>query len=144
MTDVRRSFTVAQSREKVVAYLQDFANAEAWDPGTVSCSRIGAGPLRVGARWHNQSKFRGRTTELQYELTRLEPDHLTFVGENKTVTATDDLTFTDVEGGTEIDYHAHFEWHGWVKLAAPFVNGAIQDLGDPTVEQLTKVLEALP
>ncbi|KAA0023606.1 SRPBCC family protein [Antrihabitans cavernicola] len=144
MTDVRRTFTVNQSREKVVAFLQDFSNAEAWDPGTVNCARVGAGPLRVGARWHNVSKFRGRTTELDYELVRSEPGRLTFVGENKTVTSTDDLTFAEVAEGTAIGYHAHFEWHGLVKLAAPFVKGAIEELGDPTVAQMKSVLESLP
>lgn len=143
MTDVRRTFTVNQPRDKVVNYLRDFANAEHWDPGTVTCSQVGAGPVGVGTHWHNVSKFRGRTTELDYELVRSESDRLTFVGKNKSATSTDDLTFREVDRGTEIGYHAHFDFHGLAKLVVPFVKGAIEDLGDPTVQQMTKVLNAL-
>lgn len=143
MTDVRRSFIVNQPMDQVVGYLRDFANAERWDPGTVTCTQVGDGPVGVGTHWHNVSEFRGRRTNLDYELVRDEPDRLTFVGKNKTATSTDELTFAEVEGGTEVGYHAHFDFHGLAKLAVPFIKGAIEDLGDPTVRQMTKVLNAL-
>jgi len=143
MTDVRRTFTVNQPRDKVVGYLRDFGNAERWDPGTVTCTQVGDQPVAVGTRWHNVSDFRGRKTNLDYELVRDEPDRLTFVGKNKTATSTDDLTFRDVEGGTEVGYHAHFDFHGLAKLAVPFIRGTIEDLGDPTAKQMTRVLNAL-
>lgn len=143
MTDVRRTFTVNQPMDKVVNYLRDFANAEHWDPGTVTCTQVGSGPVRVGTHWRNVSEFRGRRTELGYELVRSEPDRLTFVGKNKTATSTDDLSFREVEGGTEVGYHAHFDFHGLAKLVVPFIKGTIEGLGDPTVRQMTKVLTAL-
>lgn len=143
MVDVRRTFTVSKPIEKVVAYLEDFAHAEEWDPGTKTCTQVGTGPVEVGTHWDNLSEFRGRETTLDYELVRSEPERLTFVGKNKTATSTDDITFRAVEGGTEISYHAHFDFHGLAKLASPLVAGALEDLGDPTVEQMTKALSAL-
>ncbi len=143
MTDVRRTFTVSQPMDKVVSYLEDFANAEQWDPGTVTCTRIGAAPVGVGTHWKNVSKFRGRTTELDYELVRSEPDRLTFVGKNKTATSTDDLHFRAADGKTEISYHAHFDFHGLARLAEPFLKGALEKLGDQTEAQMRKTINAV-
>lgn len=57
MVHVQRTVVVGKPVEQVVAYLADFANAVQWDPGTQSCTRMGAeGPVQVGATWHNVSK----------------------------------------------------------------------------------------
>ncbi|MDQ4038607.1 MAG: SRPBCC family protein [Actinomycetota bacterium] len=143
MTDVRRTFTVKQPPDKVVAYLKDFANTEQWDPGTVSTTRVGNGPIAVGTTWRNISEFRGRKTQLEYRLTRAESRRLTFVGKNKTATSTDDLNFREVDGGTEISYHAHFEFHGLAKLATPFLKAPLEKLGNDTERQMRETINAL-
>jgi len=141
--DVRRTFTVQQPTDKVVTYLKDFANTEQWDPGTVTTTRVGNGPIEVGTRWHNVSEFRGRKTELDYRLSLAQARRLTFVGENKTATSTDDLRFREVDGGTEIAYHAHFKFHGLAKLATPFLKGALEKLGDQTEAQMRETINGL-
>lgn len=141
MVAVERVFTVSTPRPEVHAYLRDFANAEEWDPGTISCRRQGDGPVAVGATWSNVSEFRGKETELTYRLTQDSPDHLQFVGENKTVTSTDDISFAADGTGTRITYHAEFAFHGLAALATPFVKGQLEELGDKTQAQLTTVLD---
>ncbi|MBA3338206.1 MAG: SRPBCC family protein [Geodermatophilaceae bacterium] len=143
MTDVRRTFTVQQPTDKVVNYLRDFANTEQWDPGTVTTTRVDDGPIEFGTRWKNVSEFRGRKTELEYRLTRAEARRLTFVGENKTVTSTDDLNFGEVDGGTQIEYHAHFEFHGLAKLATPLLQAPLEKLGDQTEQQMRETINGL-
>jgi carbon monoxide dehydrogenase subunit G len=143
MVDVERSFTVPRPVRVVVEYLKDFAHAESWDPGTVSCSRVDGGPIEVGAKWHNVSEFRGRKTELAYQLTRFEPQHLTFVGENKTATSTDDLKFADVDGATSITYHANIVFHGIAKLADPLLKREFEKVGDQVVAAMTESISAL-
>jgi carbon monoxide dehydrogenase subunit G len=144
MLTVERTFTVDRPIETVFDYLADFTHTEAWDPGTVSTTRVDSGPLQPGARFHNVSTFRGRRTELEYELTTFDPrSHLTFTGNNKTVTSVDDLSFRPSGAGTEIHYAAHFDFHGVAKLAAPLLKKAFDSLADETVEQLTGVLEQL-
>ncbi|MDQ3716681.1 MAG: SRPBCC family protein [Actinomycetota bacterium] len=143
MTDVQRTFTVNQPMDKVVTYLKDFANTERWDPGTVTTTRVGSGPIEVGACWRNISEFRGRKTTLEYTLTKAEPSRLTFVGKNKTVTSTDDLHFREVDGGTEISYQAHFEFQGLARLVTPFLKGALEKLGDQTEQQMRATVNAL-
>jgi carbon monoxide dehydrogenase subunit G len=140
---VQRTFKVSKPVDVVVDYLKDFAHAEAWDPGTVSCSRDGSGPVAVGAKWNNVSKVRGKETKLEYRLERLEPERITFVGENKTATSTDDITFTTVDGGAQIHYDSDIVFHGIAKLADRFMVKEFERLGDETVEKMTKVLNAL-
>lgn len=145
MVHVQRTFTVSKPVDLVVDYLKDFAHAEAWDPGTVRCTRKGtaAGPVVVGTSWHNVSQVRGKETELSYRLDRLEARRLTFVGENKTATSTDDITFTSVAEGTQIAYDSNIVFHGLAKLADPFMRKEFERLGDETVEKMTGVLNAL-
>jgi carbon monoxide dehydrogenase subunit G len=145
VVDVERKITVRTSVEAVVGYLKDFANAEQWDPGTVSCVRIDGDdqPIGVGAHWHNVSNFRGRQTELDYRLDRLEARRVVFVGTNRTATSTDDLTVTEGTDGTVITYHANIVFHGLAKLADPFLRREFDRLGDEVVHTMTTALTAL-
>jgi carbon monoxide dehydrogenase subunit G len=135
--------TVRKPVDVVVGYLQDFGRAEEWDPGTRSCTRLDEGPIRVGARWRNVSRFRGKETELTYELVRLEPEHLVFVGRNKTATSTDDLTLTPAPDGTAITYRATIVFHGLATLAGPFVKREFEKLGDAVVGSMTAAVNAI-
>ncbi|SDP66313.1 Carbon monoxide dehydrogenase subunit G [Klenkia soli] len=144
MPTVERTFTVSAPIEKVGPYLADFANAEAWDPGTKTCTPIDGQPVQVGSRWKNVSEFMGRETELEYRLERWEPDHLTLIGENKTVTSTDDISLRAVDARTtEITYHVDFDFHGVAAVAGPLLKPALEKLGSDTEEQMTKVLPTI-
>ncbi len=136
MVHVTRTFTVDHPVEFVVDYLADFSHAEAWDPGTQSCTRTdGSGPIAVGATWHNVSKVLGRETELTYKLEKLEPGHVVLVGSNKTATSTDDITVTATDsGGSEITYTADIELNGAAKLGAPVMKIEMERLGTKTEE----------
>jgi carbon monoxide dehydrogenase subunit G len=140
MVDVIREFTVPRPPQEVVAYLSDFSNAVAWDPGTVRCDRVGSGPVQVGSTWKNTSKVLGRETELDYVLTTLEPDHVVLRGTNKTATSTDDITVKPDGSGSAVTYHAHIVFNGIAKLAEPLMQRLFEKLGDETVEGITREL----
>jgi carbon monoxide dehydrogenase subunit G len=145
MITVERSFEVDKNVDTVHDYLRDFGHATEWDPGTKSCDRTdGPGPIAVGATWHNVSELKGRETELTYELRHDEPDHLTFVGTNKTATSTDDIRLTPArDGGSRITYRAQIVFNGVAKLAQPFLDGEFERLGDATVRSLTRAIAGL-
>lgn len=144
MVDVSRTLTVHTPLPTVVGYLKDFANAESWDPGTVSCTRITDGPVGIGTEWRNVSQFRGRETTLTYRLEQIEDDRLVFVGRNKTATSTDNLSFTTLDdGGTSITYRAHVVFHGLARLADPFMKKEFDRLGDELIATMTTALEKL-
>jgi hypothetical protein len=77
----------------------------------------------VGTTWHNVSEIKGHETELAYRLEELTPTHIKFVGENKSATSIDDMTFAAAGTGTSITYHSHVEFHGVAKIASPFLQG---------------------
>jgi carbon monoxide dehydrogenase subunit G len=141
---VERTVETDRPIDRVFDYLSDFTNTEEWDPGTVSTKRVDSGPIAVGTRFHNVSQFRGRETQLEYRLTRLEPvRRLTFVGENKTVTSTDDLRLSSTATGTAIRYQARFDFKGMAKLTSPFLRSTFEKLADQTADQLRGALAKL-
>ena len=143
MIDIERSFPVNKPVDVVVNYLKDFANAEEWDPGTKSCVQETAGPVEVGTTWHNVSVIKGRETELTYRLAELEPGHVKLIGENKTATSIDDMTVAATPSGSMITYHAQITFNGLAKLAGPFLQSEFNDLGEKTVEQMTRAINTL-
>ena len=145
MVQVSRTFTVDKPVEFVVDYLADFSHAEAWDPGTQSCTRTdGTGPVAVGATWHNVSKVLGRETELTYRLEKLEPGHVVLVGSNDTATSTDDITVVAAgDGRSEVTYTADIELHGAAKLGAPVMKIEMERLGKKTEEQMKETFARL-
>jgi carbon monoxide dehydrogenase subunit G len=146
MLSVERTFSVARPVSEVYAYLRDFTNTEQWDPGTVRTTRTDDGELKVGAQFHNVSKFRGKETELDYVLSEDVTDkHVVFTGENKTASTRDDLSVAaQPDGRTEIWYVATFEFHGLARLAEPLIKRGLDKLADETVAQMSAVLEGRP
>lgn len=142
---VQRVVTVSTPAETVLGYLADFGHAEAWDPGTRSCTRADdGGPVGVGSTWRNVSVWGGRETELTYRLVDRTPRRLTFVGENSIVTATDEIDVEpSADGGCTVTYHAELRFKGLVKLASPFLRREIERLGDELERTLPPVLERL-
>ena len=141
MIEVERVMTLDHRLRDVVGFLADFSNAELWDPGTITCERIGTGELSVGCEWHNVSEFRGRRTELLYRLARFDADHLTFVGRNKTATSTDDMRFEEHDGRTRLTYRARVEFNGLARLATPLLKREFDRLGDQVVERLPQAVD---
>ncbi|HCB07360.1 MAG TPA: SRPBCC family protein [Nocardioides sp.] len=144
MTTVRRTFNVTPPPRVVIDYLKDFSHAEEWDPGTQSCTRIDAGPVRVGSEWHNESKIAGISTELTYQLTELSDQRIVLVGTNDTATSTDTMTVVPDGSGSEVTYEAVIEMNGAAKLAAPLVKVMFEKIGSETEDKLTAVLNRLP
>jgi carbon monoxide dehydrogenase subunit G len=135
--------TVDRPMNIVVGYLRDFAHTEQWDPGTVSCVRTDAGPLRVGSTWRNVSTFMGRRAELDYRLARLVSAHLTFVGRNDKAVSVDDITFVPDGARTRITYQANIQFSGVARFAAPFLRREFNRLADEVAEQLPATINAL-
>ena len=145
MVSVHRVMSVSTPVETVIGYLADFGHAEVWDPGTKSCTRSDdGGPVDIGSTWRNVSVFNGRELELNYRLVSRTPSRLTFVGENPTVTATDNIRVElSDDGATTVTYHAILTFKGLLKLAAPFLRREFERLGDEVERLLPPVLERL-
>ncbi|MFB7380160.1 SRPBCC family protein [Kitasatospora purpeofusca] len=140
MVRVLRTVTLDRAADEVLRYLADFGNTEQWDPGTVRCDRLDGGPVAEGSTWRNISRFRGRETELLYRLERLAPDRLVFVGRNRTLTATDDITVLAAGAGAVLTYRAELRFNGLARLAAPLLRREFELLADAVAARLPVVL----
>ena len=101
-----------------------------------------SGPVKVGSTWQNVSEFKGKETELEYRLTELTAELVKFQGKNKTATSVDTISVQATDDGSAITYHAKIEFHGVAKLATPFLKSEFEELGDKTVEQMTRAINA--
>ncbi|GGC58046.1 SRPBCC family protein [Hoyosella rhizosphaerae] len=143
MVHVQRTFVVDKPIDVVVKYLSDFSNTVDWDPGTVACTRLDDGPIRVDAQWRNVSRVLGNETELTYELEVFEADRVKFVGKNKTATAIDDIRLRSENGETEVHYTADITFHGFAKLASPVMRLFFERLGSKVVIDMQAAVAAL-
>ncbi|MBA2390109.1 MAG: SRPBCC family protein [Geodermatophilaceae bacterium] len=143
MPIIRRTVVAAQPLQAVFTYLADFANAEDWDAGTVSCRRL-SGEGGVGTTYENVSSFRGRETTLIYRVMEyVENERLVLRGENKTVTAVDTMTFDPAPAGTRVTYSADFTFKGIAALLTPLLKGPLAKLGDEAERSLAAALARL-
>lgn len=144
MPTVSRTFTVKPEPAVVLDYLQDFTNAEEWDPGTERCTRNDSGPIAVGSTFHNVSEIAGVSTELTYTLEKLTHDTIVLVGRNETATSTDTITvLPSAGGGSEVTYEAVIEMSGAAKLAAPAVKVLFEKVGNEVERDMTRALDRL-
>jgi uncharacterized protein YndB with AHSA1/START domain len=143
MPTIRRTVVAAKPVDTVFAYLADFANAEEWDAGTLSCRRL-SGDGGVGTTYENVSSFRGRKTTLVYEVMEcVENERLVLHGANKTVTAVDTMTFDPAPDGTRVTYNADFTFKGLAALLTPFLKKPLATLGDEAEKSLAAALARL-
>jgi uncharacterized protein YndB with AHSA1/START domain len=145
--EITRTIDTTAPLDKVFAYLSDFTTSTEWDPGTVETELV-SGTGGVGTSYHNTSKFLGRETELVYTVQKLVPDNLLVLeGNNKTVRATDTMTFAATATGTRVVYHAEFAFKGVVKLVAPLLSPllarAFKRLGDEAEVTMKSCLDRL-
>lgn len=140
---VERTFIVNRPIDEVFDYLSDFENTQEWDPGTLETTRTD-GDGGLGTTYRNRSSFVGREVELTYRTIGFDrPTFFSCQGTNKTVTATDTMTFAREGERTQIQYRADFAFHGLVKFIAPLiVKPKLSSLADETIEQITQALEA--
>ncbi|PJJ47847.1 carbon monoxide dehydrogenase subunit G [Mumia flava] len=143
MPTISRTFDVAVPPAAALEYLEDFAHAQEWDPGTQRCVRNDDGPIGVGSSWFNESKIYGVSTSLEYTLQERTDERLVFVGVNKSATSTDRITVTPNGEGSRITYVAEIELSGLTRLMDPVMKVVFERIGDEVVRDMTAALERL-
>jgi len=129
--------------DEAFAFVADFANAPAWDPGTASAVRIDAGPVGVGSRYRLGVRMRGRVVPMEYRIAVLEAPHrVVLEGHGSGVRATDTITFEEAGSGTRIGYVAEIHLEGWLRLVEPLAGGAFAKIGRDAREGMQRTLDA--
>jgi len=141
MITISRTFTVAAPVAVVLAYLRDLGNTAEWDGRRTT--RVGAGPVAVGASWLGESRILGVRTELTYTLVEADGDRLVFHGRSEGAGSTETVTVRPVRDGSELTYRVDLEVHGLAKLATPVLRMELEKLGTASAGRLAAVLNGL-
>lgn len=129
--------------DRAFAYLGDFSNVAAWDPGVVSSSRLDEGEVGLGSRFEVETSTAGRRQRLTYEITEWDPPRrLVLVGENPALRSVDTLTFAERDGGSSVTYHADLALRGAARFADPLLHVAFQVIGKRAADGLRRALDA--
>ncbi len=141
MTQLRETRRVVTPIEETFAYTSDFGNLAEWDPGIAASSRIGEGEIGVGSKFNVLVSFGSRETPMVYEMTSYEPPHrIVLRGTGRALTAVDDIRFTSIEEGTQIDYQAELEFSGFMRLLVPLMGPMLRNVGKKALDGLAAKL----
>jgi hypothetical protein len=143
MPILRETIETTLARDAAFAFVAEFANAPAWDPGTVTAERLDEGPVEVGARYQLGVRMRGRVAPMDYRITAFEPARrVVLAGSGSGVRATDEITFADRPDGTTITYVAEIHLTGWMRLLEPFAGGAFASIARQASQGMRSALDA--
>jgi carbon monoxide dehydrogenase subunit G len=124
------------------AFVADFANASAWDPGVATSERIDDGPVAVGARYRLGIRMSGRVAPMEYRITAYDvPGRVVLAGVGSGVRAIDEIRFAPAGTGTRVDYTADIHLTGLMRLAEPFAGGTFRKIGKDALAGMQRALD---
>jgi carbon monoxide dehydrogenase subunit G len=121
-------------RDEAFAFVADFSNAAAWDPGVAWSRRLGAADdpatdVGLGSRFALGIRMAGRIAPMEYAITTWQPPHrVVLTGRGSGVEAVDDIRFHETATGTRVDYTADIRLRGPMRLLAPFAGRAFASI----------------
>ncbi|HEX2625710.1 MAG TPA: SRPBCC family protein [Candidatus Limnocylindrales bacterium] len=142
MAILRERIDTTLPLEPTFAFVADFANAEAWDPGVASSTRVDPGAVRVGSRYELGIRMAGRISPMEYVVTQFEPGkRVVLRGRGSGVEATDDISFQATPTGTSISYIADIQLRGLMRLLTPFARGAFERIAANARDGMQRALD---
>src|ERR671923_447467 len=125
--------------EQVFTFLMDTSKLSAWQSNLIKSEPLTEGPLRTGSRFREVRRINNKETEIQGEITALEPNkHL----ETKTVTKPRAMVsyFLDPEqGGTRLRYKFVLETSGLMRLLEPMIAKSIKEGSEEDFKTLKRI-----
>jgi carbon monoxide dehydrogenase subunit G len=144
MTRLHEHIETRLNPEAAFAYIADFANASAWDPGIATSEREDGGPLGVGSRFRLGVRMGGRVLPMLYRITVYDaPRQVVLEGDGSGVHAIDEIRFEPAASGTAIDYTADIRLGGILRLAQPFLGGALDRIAKAALGGMKTALDDL-
>ena len=140
---IQHEVTVHLNRpvEQVFAFLMDTSQLTTWQSNLIKSEPITEGPLRLGSRFREVRRLGKRESEIQGEITALEPNkHL----ETKTVTKPQAMVSYSLDpesGGTRLKYKFVLVTSGFMRLLEPLIASSIKKDTNADFETLKRILE---
>jgi uncharacterized membrane protein len=141
---IELSVQVSRPVDEVFAYVTDPTKLAEWQPNVISVTKLNEGPVRSGTRFKEVRRaLFGRSVEAIVEVSAYEENHridLRIVsgpvpvhGENE---------FTSIHGGTRIDFVAHGELRGALRMAQPVLARVLRRQFESDYARLKRALES--
>ena len=145
MKQLHEVITVPRERAEAFRFTANFGLIDQWDPGVTESEKLTAGPVREGSRFRVVVKAGLGTTEMQYVIKHFEPSRrVVLEGEGDGIHALDDIRFSDVEGGTQIDYTADITLGGAAGKVEFLLGPVLDRVGKKALAGLRKALTPEP
>ena len=127
--------------EQVFAFLMDTSKLSTWQSNLIKSEQLTEGPLRTGSRFREVRRINNKETEIQGEITALEPNkHF----ETKTATrpqAMVSYSLDPEQGGTRLKYKFVLITSGLMRLMEPLIASSIKKDTESDFERLKRILE---
>jgi uncharacterized protein YndB with AHSA1/START domain len=127
--------------EQVFAFLMDTSKLATWQSNLIKSEQLTEGPLRTGSRFREIRRINNKETEIQAEITTLEPNRRL---ETKTATkpqAMVSYSLDPEQGGTRLKYKFILITSGLMRLLEPMIASSIKKDTEADFETLKHVLE---
>ncbi len=143
MPILRETIQTDLGRDDAFAFIADFANSPAWDPGTATAVRVDAGAVDVGAHYRLGVRMRGKVVPMDYRIVSFEASRrVVLEGRGSGVRATDSISFEDAERGCRIEYVAEIHLEGWMRLLEPLAGRTFEKIGRDARDGMQRTLDA--
>jgi len=130
-----------QPVEQVFAFLMDTSKLSTWQSNLIKSELLTEGPLHTGSRFREVRRINNKETEIQGEITALEPNKRL---ETKTATrpqATVSYSLAPEQGGTRLSYKFSLVTSGLMRLLEPMIASSIKKDTEADFETLKHILE---
>ena len=127
--------------EQVFAFLMDTGKLASWQSNLIKSEQLTEGPLRAGSRFREVRRINNKETEIEGEITSLEPNRRL---ETKTSTkpqAMVSYSLDPEQGGTRLRYKFILITNGLMRLLEPVIASSIKKDTEADFETLKRVLE---
>ena len=127
--------------EQVFAFLMDPSKLSTWQSNLIKSEPLTEGPLQEGSRFREIRRIQGRESEIEGEITALEPNKRL---ETRTMTKPQAMVsyiLDPDQGGTRLKYKFVLITSGPMRLMEPIMAKAIKKDSETDFETLKQILE---
>jgi uncharacterized protein YndB with AHSA1/START domain len=126
--------------EQVFAFLIDMSKLTSWQSNLIKSEQLSEGPLHTGSRFREVRRINGKESEIQGEITALEPNKRL-----ETITMTQPQASVSYylepeQNGTRLNYKFALQTTGMMKLLEPMIAGSIKKDTAADFEALKRML----
>lgn len=136
------SIQINRPEQEVFEYLSDFNNYHHVFHANINSKQTSEGPVQVGTTMRNLAKFLWKNMEEHFVVTEFEPEKriLKKSLSGSTFYTTDEIIFTDENGGTKLAVKVYAEITGIMKIMAGVVRKKVAKILTNDPENFKKVM----